>query len=201
MLYLFFALIVGCTLLLMLWPLRSERRLCMIITGTTLGLSLGAYHILGTPAMVPLMKAYEQRVSDAKALILEGQQRINHNPKDLKGWVMLGQAFVETQQWSAATNAFKQAVLLSEGNPQFILAYAKAMILGSEGTVSDDAKKALEMVLLQDPENPDARYFMAIRTLQDGKTQEAMTTMKALYHSLPEDAPLRATINRQIGRE
>ena len=56
------------------------------------------------------------------------------------------------------------------------------------------------MVLLQQPENAEARYYLTVRKLQDGKTEEAMKDMKTLYHSLPADSALKDMINRQIGR-
>jgi cytochrome c-type biogenesis protein CcmH/NrfG len=82
-----------------------------------------------------------------------------------------------------------------------ILAYTKAQVMQADGKVTDEAKKGLEIVLMIQPENPDARYFMALRKLQDGQTSEAMGDMKALYKSLPADSPLKATIDRQIGRK
>ena len=109
--------------------------------------------------------------------------------------------FMETSQFSAAANAYKQAVLLSGGNPVFIMAYSRALIMEADGEVTDDAKKSLDIVLVLQPENEEARYFMAVRKLQSGNSREAMTEMKELYKSLADGSPLKAMIDRQIGRQ
>ncbi|MDX1974951.1 MAG: hypothetical protein SFT92_04680 [Rickettsiales bacterium] len=182
-------------------PIRQHKTLCAaIIASITLG-SVSLYAVLGSPDIVPLLAQQDAKLSAIKEAILKDEVQIKENPNNLEAWIRLGQSFAEAQQWNAAQRAFKQAVVLSGGNPLLILAYAKSIIYGHQGQVTDDAKKALEMVLLQDKTNPEARYFLAVRALQDGHTQEAMQSMKSLYRSLPANSPLKAMIDEQIGRK
>ena len=133
--------------------------------------------------------------------MLKHSEQVKANPKNLEAWVGLGQDFIESGQWEAATNAFKQAVLLSNGDPLLIMAYAKSMILAENGQVSDQTKKSLEMVVLQQPQHEEARYWLIVKKLQDGKTEEAMKNMKELYSSLPDGSPVKEMIDRQIGKK
>jgi cytochrome c-type biogenesis protein CcmH/NrfG len=57
------------------------------------------------------------------------------------------------------------------------------------------------MVLLQKPQHQEARYWLIVRRVQDGEGETAMKDMQSLYRSLPDDSPLKAMINRKIGRE
>lgn len=199
-LYPVLALILLAVLGVLLWPLRREK-LFVIATGLFFFIAgFGLYFIVGAPRVVPLMAVRAEKMEAIKTAMLEHSAAVKANPKNLEAWVTLGQAFVETGQYAAAANAFKQAVLLSKGDPKLIMAYAKSLIMEDGGSVSDPAKKSLEMVLLQEPGHEEARYFLAVRKLQDGKTQEAMQEMKSLYRSLPNDSPLRETIDRQIGK-
>lgn len=161
----------------------------------------GIYAMLGAPSIIPLLDKYHAKMAEAHKTALQQSETVKANPKDLAAWVGLGQSYMQGGQYKQAAEAFKQAVLLSQGNPLIILAYASAMISEAGGKVTDEAKKSLEMVLLQQPENPEARYLLALRLLQEGKTQEAMAKMKELYRSLPEESPIKAMINKQIGRE
>ena len=176
---------------------RALLLLCLFFTFASFGL----YQLFGTPQIVPMLAQRDEKLKELRTSILSSSALVKQDSKNLGAWVELGQDFIETGQFAAASNAFRHAVLLSEGNPRLILAYAKSLIMEADGKVTDDAKKALQMVLLQDKENPDARYFMALRNLQDGKMPEAMAEMKSLYRSLPDDSPLKSMINKQIGRD
>ncbi len=163
--------------------------------------SLALYSKLGAPEILPLLAQREEKLAVLKDKITVNSEAIKREPKNLKAWVELGDSFMETGQFSAAENAYKRSVLLSRGNPVLIMAYARAMIAGADGKVSDDAKKSLDMLLMLEPENEEARYYSAVWKLQNGKTQAAMQDMKALYKSLPDTSPIKAMIDKQIGRE
>ncbi len=184
-----------------LWPARTNRRFCIIIGALFCVSALALYGWVGAPHIIPALEQYAETQAAARQVIITESAVIKKDAKNLEAWIRLGQAFAETSQWEASANAFKRSVLLSEGNPDLIMAYARALIMADGGKVNDHARKSLEMVLLQKPEHPEARYYMNVRLLQDGKTQEAMQAMKKLYHSLPEDSPVRAMIDREIGRK
>jgi cytochrome c-type biogenesis protein CcmH len=208
-LFALFLLVIALSLLVLLVPVWQDNTMALsrrrtIIAVTALfftAASLGIYAMVGSPQLIPLLEKRQQRINELAAEITDNLAKVKSDPKDLGAWVILGTAFLETGQLDSAVGAFKQAVVLSGGDPALILAYAKAQIMQADGKVTDDAKKGLEMVLMLQKDNPDARYFMALRKLQDGKTQEAMADMKALYHSLPDDSPVKSMINKQIGRE
>jgi cytochrome c-type biogenesis protein CcmH len=209
LLFLMFSIIVALCLLVLLAPVWQNNTLVMpqrrVAAGITalffITLSMGIYAVVGSPQLIPLLEKRQQRIVELTAEITDNLAKVKSDPKDLGAWVILGTAFLETGQMDSAVGAFKQAVVLSGGDPALILAYAKAQIMQADGKVTDDAHKGLEMVLMLQKDNPDARYFMALRKLQDGKTQDAMADMKALYHSLPDNSQIKSMINKQIGRE
>lgn len=201
-----FILISLAVLLIPIWKAHSIPKRQRLIFTALISLlfftgGFGLYHIAGTPQIVPLMSERNARLAELRKTIVARSNDVKANPKNLAAWAELGESFMQTNQYNAAANAFKQAVILSQGNPLLILAYAQALISEADGKVTDDAKRSLDMVLLQDPQNPQARYFLAIRKLQDGHTQEAMHDMRELYRSLPADSPLKDTIDRQIGKK
>ena len=149
---------------------------------------------------MPLLAEREEKLSVLKEKIITSSAEVKKDSKNLKAWIELGDSFMETSQFSAAANAYKQVVLLSDGNPVLIMAYARALIMAAGGTVTPDAKKSLDMLLVLQPKNEEARYFLAVQKMQSGDTQTAMSEMKELYKSLANDSPIKAMINRQIGR-
>jgi cytochrome c-type biogenesis protein CcmH len=209
MVYFIFIIILGLALWLLLLPLWKnrdiefqQRRLATLVISSVFVIGLfGFYYSLGAPEIVPMLRKHNAEMKEIQKTIIEQSEGIKASPKDLGAWVKLGQSFMGARQYKSAANAFKQAVLLSRGNPLILLAYSSAMISEAGGNVTDDAKKSLEMVLLQQPQNPEARYLLTVRMLQDGKNEEAMKNMKELYRSLPDNSPLKDMIDRQIGKK
>lgn len=207
--YIIFAAITVAFVAFLLMPIfaardisKPQKRIFMILVSVLfIGGGLLLYSMVGAPEILPLIAKREVRLAELKTAITANANAIKENPKNLNAWVEMGDNFMETGQFAAARNVFKQAVLLSEGNPVLIMAYARAMIAEADGKVTDEAKKSLNMVLMLTPNNEEAHYFSAVYKLQTGDTKAAMTEMKALYRTLPETSPLKAMIDRQIGRE
>ncbi|NCY25214.1 MAG: hypothetical protein EBX37_10230 [Alphaproteobacteria bacterium] len=151
--------------------------------------------------MVKLGAERELQLAQVRQEISKHSQIVKSDPNNVASWAALGQNFMMTGQYKGAVNAWKQAVMLTSGNPQMILGLATAQIAEATGKVTDEAKKGLEMVLLQEPRNPDARYWLAVRKLQDGRTEDAMKEIREVYYALPENSPLKAMIDEQIGNK
>lgn len=153
------------------------------------------YSQFGTPEILPLLAEREGKLQLLKEKIVRNSEEIKSNSKNLKAWADLGDSFMETGQFSAAANAYKQCILLSDGNPALIMAYSRALIMEAEGIVTAEAKKSIEMLLSLQPENEEARYYMALYQMQSGDKQKAMVEMKELYKSLSNDSPLKDMID------
>lgn len=208
MLYLLLALILIAALIFLLSPLwldssLTARQRLPFVAVVCAFFIIGAaalYASFGSPQTVTAIVQREQQLAQIQADVDRFAELLKNDPQNLEAWLRLAESFMETGQFPAAANSYKRAVIVSKGQPQILVAYARAMILAGGGEVSDDAKKALEMALLQSPDDPLARYFMAVRMLQDGHTNEAMRSMRELYRSLPDDSPVKKMIDRQIGR-
>jgi cytochrome c-type biogenesis protein CcmH len=208
-LYLTLLAISAAALWLLLLPLRNNaalplntRRLaaCVIAAMFSFGV-FSTYALTGAPEIVPMLRKHREETAMLQADILEQSNLIRESPRNLQSWLKLGQSYMGLGRYDSAVNAFRQASILSKGSPPVLLAFAGAMISQAGGLVTDDAKKSLEMIILQQPDHAQARYLLALRMLQDGHNAEAMKSMKDLYRSLPSDSPVKAMIDRQIGRQ
>lgn len=50
-----------------------------------------------------------QTVPSVAELVVGLEQRLQENPNDMRGWVLLGKSYHHLQNWTKATEAFKQA--------------------------------------------------------------------------------------------
>jgi cytochrome c-type biogenesis protein CcmH/NrfG len=189
-------LVMGCVL----YPLRRHKRMCLLVCIGFFSASMALYLQVGAPGVVPKLAEYAQAQQEAHAVVKAQREVVEKEPTRIESWIRLGQALATLRQWEASSQAFKQAVLLSQGDPELIMAYTRGRIMHAQGDIDTHAKKSLDMVLLQKPAHEEARYYQAVYLLQQGKQTEAMQQMKRLYSELEEDSPVRALINSQIGR-
>ena len=115
--YNWFLLYALCVLALLLWPMR-RRRIVFIVGAVFILLSLGLYKLVGTPGIIPLLAERNERLAALKDSIVVHSEAVKRHPKQLEGWVLLGADFMESRQFAASANAFKQAVILSKGAPE-----------------------------------------------------------------------------------
>ncbi len=165
-----------------------------------LAFTAALYAWLGEPNVAWMDYQFQAEVAREQPNIDRLKARVKESPEELIPWVLLGSAYMKTARYAAGAEAYKRAVVLSGGEPGLILQYNKALIFAAGGEVTDEAKKGMEMALKLDPGNPEARYFLAIRKLQDDKAEEAMKDMKSLYKELEPGSPLKMLIDSQIGR-
>lgn len=183
-----------------IYPLRHQPALAASLALVLLLGIGGLYAVLGSPRLEPVLAQHNAKMDASRKQVNTHVARVKADRNNLESWIRLGQAYASLQDWPKASAAFKQAVLLSSGQPDLIMAYARSLIMEQDGKVNDHAHESLKMVLMQKPEHEEARYYMAVRLLQDGRAAEAMAEMKSLYGSLSDDSPVKAMIDAQIGR-
>lgn len=123
---------------------------------------------------------------------------VQRNPQSLEATEAYAQALGQSGNHAKAAETYRAAILLSGGRPDLILNFATAQILSQDGTVSEEAIKSVDMVLLLAPNEPRARYFKAIYLQQHGQPQQAVTQMQAIVKDLPASDSLAATIRDRI---
>ena len=68
------------------------------------------------------------------------------------------------------------------------------------GVVNEDARKILEQSLSLEPNNPRARFYIALSMEQAGRSGEARTAFEALAKDSPADAPWLPLVNEHIAK-
>lgn len=200
-------LLLACTLLFALSALpiilpawKENRRRAFIMLAALVAVSGGMYAVAGSPRVVPLAAQYQEEVAALRKTADITRALLASHPDNLEAWLTLGQALMDLGEYPRAADAFRRAALLSRGHPRIIMGYAEAQIAAADGKVTDDAMTSVEMALKLDPKLPMARYYHAVRLLQQGKQPEAMKKMKEFYRELPDDDPVKKLMKSQIGR-
>lgn len=151
--------------------------------------SLAFYSVVGSPRIIEVLDERTVTIAQAeqKAAILAVQTSTQPDQPEL--WAQLGLALLEAERYGDAVEALRKAVIRSKGDASIIMLYAKAQITASGGKVTDDAKEALDMVLLQDASNLEARYLIALYHVDKHENESARMMLDGLLADLPENIP------------
>jgi tetratricopeptide (TPR) repeat protein len=107
---------------------------------------------------------------DARASVDEFRRAIKLDPWYGQGYMLLGLAQMQLQQWSDARWAFEEAAKVEPGNPKAYLGAGSAL---NEQKNYADAQKALQHSLEIRPDSAEAHYELARSLWGLGKWQAA----------------------------
>lgn len=153
------------------WPLlRKADRLTSLLAAVILfsvALSAGLYYYLGSPG-VP---SGAESAPDVAQMVASLAERLEDNPDDTDGWIMLGRSYQTLERHAEAIVAFERAIALEQGrNPQTLVALALALMAEQGGQLGERAVSLFENALALDPNNPNALFYAGGAAAQRGNT-------------------------------
>ncbi|HEY1710049.1 MAG TPA: c-type cytochrome biogenesis protein CcmI [Rhizomicrobium sp.] len=128
------------------------------------------------------------------------QTQLRRNPDDPAGWRMLGWSYLRTGKPDAAATAYAQAAQRDPKNPDYRSAEGEALVLAANGQVTAEALTAFKSALMLAPDDPRARYYLAVAKDQTGDHAGAMADWIALIKSAPANAPWVAEVRGFVER-
>ena len=168
-------------------------------------LAAGVYASLGTPGLPGRPFAEIERPAaqtEALAALSEPVEqlaaRLKSEPDNLEGWLLLGRSYVVLQRYPEAADAFRRAAALSGGDPEVLAMLGEAIVWANNGLVAPEAVGAFRRVLDARPEDPAARFHLALARAQAGEVREAYGMWLALAADTPADAPWRHDLEALI---
>ncbi|MFC3173665.1 tetratricopeptide repeat protein [Novosphingobium bradum] len=142
--------------------------------------------------------AGQKPLDDVDTAIGRLAKRLEQTPGDGEGWRMLGWSQAMTGHPDRAIEPYKRALALLPRSALVASGYGEALTGVAGGTVSAEARALFEQAIALDPNEPRARYFLALWQAQHGEGKAALDKWIALANSGPADAPWQADVRRQI---
>ncbi|PDS28656.1 c-type cytochrome biogenesis protein CcmI [Rhizobium phaseoli] len=165
-------------------------------------LGLCLYLTMGRPDLPaqPLEARLENPGNDVAVLIAKAERHLAENPDDGKGWDVLAPIYFRTMRVNDAQLAYRNAIRLLGPSPIRLDGLAETLMAVSDGVVTEEARQALEQSLALEPDNPRARFYVALSMEQAGRTDEARRAFEALAQQSPADAPWLPLVNEHIAK-
>jgi len=175
---------------------RKSPVMAGIVAILVCGTAAGLYAWLGAPGIPdqPLaQRATEQRQQQAQAgdidsRIAELAEKVKQDPDNLDQWFLLGRSYGFVGRYAEAAEAYRRAVELSDNDPRILSTYAEALVLANGNRVTTTARLAFAEVNRALPDEPRARYYLALYDAQQQDYQAALDKWLTLLADSPPDA-------------
>lgn len=127
-------------------------------------------------------------------------RRLEQQPNDVAGWLMLGRSYAALGQFPLAQRAYQRADRLENGRSAEALAgWAEALVLQADGKIDERAGRMFEQALALQPDSEKALFYGAIVAQRRGDNSVAATRFEKLLTFDPP-ADVRPIIERQIAQ-
>ncbi len=168
-------------------------------------LAAGIYASLGTPGLpgrpfaeVERPAARTETLAALSGPVEQLAARLEGEPDNLEGWLLLGRSYVVLQRYGEAADALRQAAALSGGDPDVQGMLGEAIVWANDGVVVPEATGIFRQILDARPDDPAARFHLALARAQAGAVQEAYEMWLALAADTPADATWRNDLEALI---
>lgn len=196
-------------------PPQTTRTVKIVMVSIAILLPLGVfglYRAIGRPdalshagpaatvAAMPGAADGQKTSMDMDAAIGSLRAKLEKNPADPDGWLLLGRAYQSVGRNDEGGKAFGKAYELAPERPDIEIAYAESIALTSPTRRIDG--KPLQMIrhaMQSDPENQDGLWLIGMSDYQNGRYAEAIASWEKIRKQLGPDSDVLESVNNMIG--
>lgn len=177
---------------------RFERRTATFITALALpAIAIGLYAWLSNWEWDAERRASAEATEMNEAL-QQLEARLERNPNDLEGWLLLGRAYTSTGRFPQAVDAYERAHEVSQGaNLEAIVGLGEALFFTDQASLSGRAGQLFEAALARAPNHPKALWYGSVAALERGDLRIGRDRLQQLLAQNPPPE-LQTILQKQI---
>jgi len=167
------------------------------ITGLLPAAALAIYFSVGAPATIVSASTSPQGPRDVAALAAAADQlkaRLQQEPGQVQGWILLGRTFASLERFGEAHDAYHHAIALTPNEPGLHAELGEVLVVAARGSVTPEA----EAEFARSGNDPRARFYGAEAALQHGDKVAAAVALRALLAEAPAEAPWRRVVAARL---
>ena len=199
---------------IMSWPLFAgsvkERMLGMVflllmpLAGLLLYQNIGAPDAINQTAIPAKQSADRQdphssQQPNMNEMVVQLQQRMNENPDDPEGWLILGRSLKAMQRYAEAETALANANRLLPDTPLIMVELAEARLFQSgKPEITAQNRQLIESALAKDPQQQKALWLLGMAAVQEGNETLAVELWQRLLVQFDPASSAAKTVGQQI---
>ncbi len=191
-----------------IWPLTRDLQKQGLLTGFAIvfvvGLSAALYAVTGRPgvpsgASEPVAaSAAGSNPPEVEAMVAGLAARLEQEPGDVDGWMMLGRSYMTLGNADGAVSAYERAVeLTSSQDADALIGLGEALMSSSGQTMTPRSISLFESALALAPNNPTALFWGGIGAFNRGDSALAADRWELLLGTNPPPE-IRGVIEQRI---
>jgi cytochrome c-type biogenesis protein CcmH len=154
--------------------------------------ALLAYSLLGQPEALdparttppPSQAAMSQEQIDA--MVARLAERMQANPDDMQGWLMLARSYKALGRHAEAAAAYGKAESVIGDQPDLLAAYAETLAMASNGGLAGKPRQLVEQALKIDPKHGHSLFLAGAAAMDANDNKQGIAYWEAL---LPQVEP------------
>lgn len=124
--------------------------------------------------------------------------RLDKNPDDIEGWVMLGRTYAIMERYTDASNTYAKLAELVPNNPQILSDYADVLAMKNHGNLAGKPTELIYQALSIDPQYPKALALAGTAEFEQEKFAQAAVHWEKLLGLVPADSQLAKSVQESI---
>lgn len=164
-------------------PKKTVWGIATLLPIAAIGLYLGVGNVAAlNPAAVTAKGA--PTLADLERMVAGLAKRLESEPDNLEGWVMLARSYKMLGHNTKAEAAFEHAAPLVEKDAQLLTMYADTVAQNADGNLAGKPIMLIEKALKLDPESPMALWLYGTAAAQQKDFATAIRTWEHLLQQL-----------------
>jgi cytochrome c-type biogenesis protein CcmH len=125
-------------------------------------------------------------------------KRLEQNPGDVQGWIMLARSYVTLERYGEASNALAKATALKPDDANLLSDYAFAMGMANGQRLAGQPLDLINQALKLDPENPKALELAGSAAFEAKNYDRAISYWQKLLQKTPADSEVTRALTKRI---
>lgn len=181
--------------------------LILLVAGAASG---GLYLVKGTPNPPAARQAdnahrgapdgEEVTPDQIKAMVENLALRLQEEPDNIKGWMMLGRSYQAMGRFGDSIKAYAHVVERQPNNIDAAAAMALVQIQSGEAAQMKLGMELMTAILIQDPNRPEALWYVGIDAFQKGEMAVAIDHWEKLLPLLPPEAAFKKQVETMLAQ-
>lgn len=171
-------------------------------------LQVGSPEIIDKPPMTARTSPHQagggagqaQMAGDMETMVRHLQERLQENPEDVDGWVLLGRSMAMLKRYQEAADAYGKAYQLVGDVPEIMAQYAETLALTQGGRFQGKPAELLKRAREVDPKAPRVLWLLGVVAAQQGDSEGALRIWEELLTLLPPESGAAQMVRNSIER-
>lgn len=150
-----------------------------------------------------LADAHDGQDEQIRAMVDGLAAKLENEPENVQGWLMLGRSRLVLQEPELAKEAFERAKDLAPDNPEVLVGYAASLLRpsgtpGGDPVVNDEAVAIYERLATLTPDDPEPRWLLGLAAAQAGDKDQAIGHWQDLLQLIGDGSDDRTIVEQRI---